>query len=113
MKTPGFIESQMVKCGKSGCKCAKGDLHGPYFYYRYWKLHHKVWIQKKTYVTRKQAERIEKAIRSYKQTLAFMGEDKYRALRRGITSNIKKGVTGMTQRKLSQVSVSMKSFLSP
>lgn len=110
MKTPGYIGSQMVTCGKSKCKCSKGKLHGPYFYYRYWKLHHKVWIQKKTYVTKKQAERIEKALTSYKQALAFMGEDQYRALRRGIKENIKKGIPGMTQRKLSSVSVSVKSF---
>lgn len=23
---------QKVKCGKKSCKCAKGDLHGPYWY---------------------------------------------------------------------------------
>lgn len=23
---------QAVKCGKPGCKCAAGDLHGPYWY---------------------------------------------------------------------------------
>jgi hypothetical protein len=24
-----------VRCGKAGCKCAKGELHGPYWY-AYW-----------------------------------------------------------------------------
>jgi hypothetical protein len=23
----------MVRCGKSNCKCARGELHGPYFYH--------------------------------------------------------------------------------
>jgi hypothetical protein len=23
----------MVKCGKKGCKCSRGELHGPYYYY--------------------------------------------------------------------------------
>jgi len=27
---------EYVKCGKAGCKCAKGQGHGPYWY-RYWK----------------------------------------------------------------------------
>jgi hypothetical protein len=26
----------MVRCGKSNCKCSKGELHGPYFYHRTW-----------------------------------------------------------------------------
>jgi len=27
--------SEMVRCGKQGCKCANGELHGPYWY-AYW-----------------------------------------------------------------------------
>jgi hypothetical protein len=27
--------SEMVSCGKKGCKCFKGELHGPYWY-AYW-----------------------------------------------------------------------------
>ena len=30
---PGSVHQQFVKCGKSQCKCAKGELHGPYFYH--------------------------------------------------------------------------------
>lgn len=29
---PGVICKQMVRCGKLNCKCAKGELHGPYYY---------------------------------------------------------------------------------
>src|SRR6185295_14291898 len=29
----GTICSQKVRCGKSNCKCASGDLHGPYYYH--------------------------------------------------------------------------------
>ncbi len=110
MKTPGFIETQMVKCGKAGCKCNKGQMHGPYFYYRYWKLYHKAWIQKKKYVTKAQAEKLAKAISSYKETLLYAGENPYRAMRRGVRSNIKNGITDMTQRKLAKVSAMVKSF---
>lgn len=33
---PGYVISQMVKCGKQGCKCSRGELHGPYFYHLTW-----------------------------------------------------------------------------
>ena len=32
----GYVEAKMVKCGKAGCRCAAGALHGPYFYRRSW-----------------------------------------------------------------------------
>ena len=33
-KSAGSLCYQLVKtrCGKKGCKCAKGELHGPYWY---------------------------------------------------------------------------------
>ena len=31
----GYLEAQMVRCGKANCKCSKGELHGPY-YIRRW-----------------------------------------------------------------------------
>lgn len=31
----GSVVEEMVVCGKDGCRCADGDLHGPYLY-RYW-----------------------------------------------------------------------------
>ena len=30
---PGAVCAQMIRCGKPNCKCAQGDLHGPYFYH--------------------------------------------------------------------------------
>ena len=32
----GAICAQWVRCGKPNCRCAKGQLHGPY-YYRFWR----------------------------------------------------------------------------
>jgi hypothetical protein len=29
----GTVHEQFVRCGKSNCSCAKGELHGPYFYH--------------------------------------------------------------------------------
>jgi len=28
----GALHRQMRQCGKAGCRCADGDLHGPYMY---------------------------------------------------------------------------------
>lgn len=32
----GSVSVQYVRCGRSNCKCAKGQLHGPY-YVRFWR----------------------------------------------------------------------------
>jgi hypothetical protein len=29
----GWIERRFVACRKKGCKCSRGELHGPYFYH--------------------------------------------------------------------------------
>lgn len=29
----GSVHRQFVRCGKSSCKCARGELHGAYYYY--------------------------------------------------------------------------------
>jgi len=29
---PRAVCAQMVRCGKKNCKCARGELHGPYYY---------------------------------------------------------------------------------
>ncbi len=33
---PGAVCAQWKRCGKPGCRCARGALHGPYFY-RFWR----------------------------------------------------------------------------
>ena len=33
--SPGAICEQFVKCGKAGCRCESGELHGPYHYLFY------------------------------------------------------------------------------
>lgn len=29
----GSVQLESVKCGKAGCKCTVGNLHGPYWYH--------------------------------------------------------------------------------
>ncbi len=33
---PGVVCVQWKRCGRARCRCARGALHGPY-YYRYWR----------------------------------------------------------------------------
>lgn len=33
---PGTVHPQYVRCGTSGCRCERGDLHGPYYYRFFW-----------------------------------------------------------------------------
>ncbi len=33
---PGAVVRQFIRCGNAQCKCARGELHGPYFY-RKWR----------------------------------------------------------------------------
>jgi hypothetical protein len=30
---PGTVCQQWVRCGRPNCRCARGELHGPYAYY--------------------------------------------------------------------------------
>lgn len=32
---PGHIVTERVRCGKPNCRCARGELHGPYHYRRW------------------------------------------------------------------------------
>ena len=29
---PGTVCAQLVRCGRPTCRCARGELHGPYYY---------------------------------------------------------------------------------
>jgi hypothetical protein len=33
---PGVVCEQWVRCGRRNCRCARGELHGPFFY-RFWR----------------------------------------------------------------------------
>jgi len=44
---PGTVHAEYKKCGRSGCKCARGELHGPYYYrfYREGGRQHKQYVK--------------------------------------------------------------------
>ena len=59
---PGTVIAQMVRCGKSSCKCARGELHGPYFY-RFWRTGRRL---HKTYVRKSETAAIKAACDNYR-----------------------------------------------
>lgn len=59
---PGAVCAQMVRCGKPSCKCARGELHGPYFYRFVWEGGK----QRKRYVRKEELQQIRAACAAYK-----------------------------------------------
>jgi hypothetical protein len=53
---PAAICAQYVRCGKPACRCARGELHGPY-YYCFWREGGKL---KKAYVRKADVERVRR-----------------------------------------------------
>jgi hypothetical protein len=51
---PGAVCAQWRRCGKPGCRCARGRPHGPY-YYRFWREAGKL---RKVYVRRADLEEV-------------------------------------------------------
>lgn len=66
----GCLVVKMVKCGKDGCRCKNGALHGPYTYYQYRDTHGKL---HQKYLSRKEADKVVDAVRenaAYKKELS-------------------------------------------
>lgn len=61
----GTLHEQFVRCNHPGCRCAAGQLHGPYFY-RFWREGGRL---RKAYVPRSQLEAVRAAI---DERLAFV-----------------------------------------
>ncbi len=69
----GTVIAQYVRCGKAGCRCARGELHGPYWY-RKWREGSR---QRKTYVPRADLAAVRAACRAEHEmkTAARLGRD--------------------------------------
>jgi hypothetical protein len=61
MLYPASIQVQWVKCGKPECRCARGELHGPY-YYVFDRVNRRL---RKTYVSRERLPEVAAAIEKY------------------------------------------------
>jgi len=72
----GTIVAEHKRCGKKNCRCARGHLHGPY-YYRRWRE----WdgTQRKQYVPRDKVPQVRKALKenrtpSFRELLRMLRE---------------------------------------
>ena len=63
---PGYVRSEMVRCGKAKCKCRRGELHGPYFYHFTWSDGRR----SKWYVKRADVESVHAACEAYRSLQA-------------------------------------------
>ena len=68
----GSVHAQWVKCGKAGCKCAHGELHGPYFYL-FWRENGKL---RKEYVRRADLLQVRSATAAYRSEMQQMRDAK-------------------------------------
>jgi len=66
---PGAICAQWKKCGKPVCKCARGDLHGPYWY-RFWREDGRL---RKAYVRQTDVPAVRAACTEERQTKRMLG----------------------------------------
>jgi Family of unknown function (DUF6788) len=59
----GSLVAQHTTCGKAGCRCTRGEKHGP-LYYLYWKDQGR---SRSRYVPREQVSVVRRQIRQYQQ----------------------------------------------
>src|SRR5437764_14682289 len=60
---PGVLLANGVRCGKPSCRCARGELHGPYLYRR-WREGGR---QRRQYVRPADLERVRAALTEWKR----------------------------------------------
>lgn len=60
---PGALDSRMVRCGKPNCRCAGGELHGPY-YVRRWRSDGQ---RSSVYVRKRDVPAVKRAVETYRQ----------------------------------------------
>ncbi len=82
----GMIQGSLVKrhlaCGKQGCKCEKGERHGPFYYLTYLESSR----HKSLYVPKDKVEKVREGIKAYKKVkeiIAEVADINRRLLRKG------------------------------
>ena len=60
---PGVLLANPVRCGKPTCRCACGELHGPYLYRR-WREGGR---QRRQYVRPQDAQRVDAAVAEWRR----------------------------------------------
>lgn len=70
----GEVCEQYIRCGKAGCRCRDGHLHGPY-HYRIWREGTRV---RKVYVRDADLASVQRACAAYKFYAAALREQRSR-----------------------------------
>jgi hypothetical protein len=60
---PGSLQAEYKGCGKPACRCARGELHGPYLYRR-WREGGRL---RRQYVRPRDAERVQAALTEWRR----------------------------------------------
>ncbi len=60
---PGVLRAERVRCGKRTCRCARGQLHGPYLYRRWFEGGR----QRRRYVKPDEADHVRAALAEYRR----------------------------------------------
>ena len=60
---PGVLLANYVRCGKPACRCARGELHGPYLYRR-WREGGR---QRRQYVRRGDVQEVQAALAEWRR----------------------------------------------
>ena len=74
---PGEICAQFIRCGKAGCRCQAGHLHGPY-HYRIWREGGRV---RKVYVKAADVEAVQAACEKHRALSRTLRDIKQARLR--------------------------------
>jgi hypothetical protein len=61
---PGVVRPQWVRCGRPGCRCARGWPHGPY-HYRFWRESGRL---RKAYVRPAELEQVRAACEARRES---------------------------------------------
>ena len=62
-RSPGVLRAELRTCGKPNCRCARGQLHGPYLYRR-WREGGR---QRRTYLKPDQVVRVRAALDEWRR----------------------------------------------
>lgn len=73
----GEVCEQFIRCGKSGCRCRDGQLHGPYFY-RIWRQGARV---RKVYVKAAELDTVRAACEAHKLLARSLRDSRHSRLR--------------------------------
>jgi hypothetical protein len=65
----GSVVEKYIMCGKSGCKCKKGELHGPFYYLSYKESNKTKMIFLKAHISKK-AKILNESYRQWRKNRA-------------------------------------------